>query len=283
MNWVIEIVGGGGVVPAAIAVAVFLGVRLLLSPEVGQRYSAAIAFAAAYSVGYVLLPSWAKVAPERHWQWTLYLALIAGSVGPIAAAGGLAVIERWILFFLVALVSASLLVPSWPDLEPPRAVWLCVLTTYIFVLAALLELLARRIPATILIGSLALASVCTAALTAAYVSVTHGRLAGIATASLAGSWVACFASWQKSAAGLALAYSVIVGGLAFIGCVEPRQPYVGLLVAPLAPLALWCSIPPAVQRLHAPTRTVVQIALVAAVLGGATAAVFIAGSGAAAD
>jgi hypothetical protein len=276
MNLTIEFVGGGIVAPAAIAIVVFLLVRVILSPEAGERYSASVAFAAAYVAGYLLVAAW---APDRHWQWTFYLVLIVAVVGPVAAARGLAVGERWILYLLLALVSAWLLVPNWPNLVPPRTVWVAVLTLYLFVLTALLAPLARRIPSATFVGSLAISSICVSILVTAFISINYGELAGIAAAGLVGCWVASFFWWQRSALGVELAYSVIVGGLAFIGCVEPLQPYLGLLVAPAAPLALWCGdLLPALRRLHRPLRTVVQIALVVAVLGVATVMVVVAGS-----
>ncbi|MBI5757621.1 MAG: hypothetical protein HZA46_03790 [Planctomycetales bacterium] len=263
MNSVIEFVGAGIVVPAAVSVATMWLSRQLLSAETSSRYSAAAAFAAAYGVGYLLLPSWAELVPKRHWHWTPYLALAAAVTGPISAANGLHLVERWLLYLMTAFVSAWLLVPTWASLQPPRSVCVPLLTGYLFLLAAMLEPLLSRLPAAAISAQLTISSACTAILVAGFISVTYAQTAGIVAAALTGCLLAAsFSSGTTTARGLSLAYSVTVGGWAFIGCIEPQRPAFGLLLAPVAPLSLWWCVSGPVSRLHRRAAATVQTVMV---------------------
>src|SRR5262249_49861189 len=88
-------------------------------------------------------------------------------------------------------------------------------------------------------------------LTAAFVSITYGQLAGLAAAALAG----CSASGRSrsretSFRGLVPAYAILVGGTAFVGFIEPSPPLRGLLLAANAPLALWAFAAGPLSRLR---------------------------------
>jgi hypothetical protein len=266
MAFWIEIFGRGIFAPAAASLVIIFALRITKS-EIAGRYSAGIALSAAYCVGYLLLPGWAELTPRRHWQWTFYLALIAVVLGCVASTGRPLAIQRWISFLLAALLAAWLLVPTWPDLTPPRTVWIPLLATYLLVLAATAEPLAARLPPAVFTGCCALAAACVALLIAAYVSVTYARLAGIAAAGLVGCWAASLVDRNFKALSLGLGYSLMVGGLAFVGTIEPRQPLVGILVAPAAPLMLWFFTMPALHRAGATTKIVVGLALVLSALG----------------
>jgi hypothetical protein len=86
-------------------------------------------------------------------------------------------------------------------------------------------------------------------------------------AALAGCWIAaCLSKKAATARGLALAYAVTVGGWAFVGCIDPQEPIVGLLFAPLAPLALWCCVAGPLARLRGAASVAVSTAIVLAVL-----------------
>ncbi|MEX0713540.1 MAG: hypothetical protein WD278_14380, partial [Pirellulales bacterium] len=225
MNVAIEIVGKGILLPAATSAATLFLLRRLLAPETSQRYAAAVAFAAAFCAGYTLLPDWAALAPKRHWHWTIYLAPAAALIGPVGLAGGIRLAERSLLWLLAAFVSAWLLVPNWADLHPPRPVCIGLLTAYLFLLAAALEPLARRVGPATLLAPLTYTSACVALLIAVPISVTYAQAAVIAAGATAGCWIAA-CLWTAPARGLGLVYSVVVGGWAFIGCIEPRKPAV---------------------------------------------------------
>ena len=107
-------------------------------------------------------------------------------------------------------------------------------------------------------------------LVAAAVSLTYGQLSAAAAAALLGcSLVFSFSADPDHVRGLIPAYAAIIGAWAFVGCIEPADPVWGLLLAPAAPLALWCCAwgPPA--RLKGIYAVALQGAVVAIVLAAA--------------
>jgi hypothetical protein len=115
----------------------------------------------------------------------------------------------------------------------------------------LLDGLPQRLSSTSVLLSMTLAAGCVAVVIAANHSLTHGQAAAIAAAALAGCFAASCLSRDKAIGrGLCLPYAVIVGGWAFVGCVEPQPPLWGLLIAPAAPLVLWCFALPPLSRLR---------------------------------
>src|SRR4051812_45341785 len=101
--------------------------RRFAPASIAARYATAAPAAAAFAVGYVLLPDWALLWPQRHWQWLPYLAIAAAVVGPIGQAPAFQAWERALLHVLFGVVAGWLLVPTWETLEPSRATWMvCV-------------------------------------------------------------------------------------------------------------------------------------------------------------
>lgn len=236
----IEIAGYGGVVPAAVSVAVCLLCRRCLPSQGASRYSSAAAFAAAFFVGYALLPDWAPLRPERHWHWLPYLGLAAMIVGPIAAAPGVRIWQRWMLFALLSTAAAWLLVPTWSGLQPARPIWIAILASGLWVLTAALDALPQRLQGRLFLSHCLLAAMTVAIALAAGISLKYGQVAGIAAAALAGCFVCGVFDHQPLATrGLIPAFVVLVGGIAFVGCIEPQPPRYGALVMPAAPLLLW--------------------------------------------
>jgi hypothetical protein len=260
MNFPWQYVGAGLLAPAAIAATMPLLARRVLPEDTATRYAMPLGFAAAYCAAFALLVDRDALIPQRHWHWTLYLAPIAAAIGAIAVATGLQRVDRWLLFALVAFISAWLLVPTWPGLWPARPMAVPLLAGYLFLLGAALEPLAQRLSSGQLLAAFVPAAGCVAVLMAASVSVTLAQPAGAAAAALAGCWGTAYL-WPDVLRGraLCLAYAVIIGGWAFIGCIEPQQPLVGLLLAPLAPLALWCCTVGPLARLRGLTAAGVQI------------------------
>jgi hypothetical protein len=263
MNLALEILVYGGVVPGFVALAVAALLRRFLPSSLSARNAAAIAFAVAFVFGYALLPSWAELTPTRHWHWLPYLAVIGAVVAPAALAAGVARAERWLLHLLLAVVAAWLLVPTWPTLQPSRPVFLVLLASYLFLLIALLDGLPSRLLGPLFVAILAAVALCTTILVAASVSVKFGQLAGIATAAT----VACLVSSLlrndvDTTRGLVPVFTIVVGGLAFVGCVEPSTPLYALLLVPAAPLALWACASKALARLEGARSAAAQIAVV---------------------
>jgi hypothetical protein len=137
-------------------------------------------------------------------------------------------------------------VPHWSNLEPSRPVYVALLTAYLLLLTELLDAVPARLLGPLFLGILTAAACSVAALVAAAVSNTFGQIGGIATAATAG----CLAAniWHRDATtirGLIPVFTVVVGGLAFVGSIEPRQPIYMLLLVPAAPLGLWsCAVGP---------------------------------------
>ena len=95
------------------------------------------------------------------------------------------------------------------------------------------------------------------------VSLTYGHVAAIAAAATVGCWVASFFHVHETTIrGLIPAFVVAVGGSAFVGYIEPEPPLSGILLVPVAPLALWTCTWGRLGRLRGVTAGVVQTAVV---------------------
>lgn len=275
----VGLLGLGVLVPAAGAAALVWLSRKLLRGDASSRYPAAAGFVGGFVIGYVLLADWEEWLPERHWQWLPYLALAAGIVAPVANAKGVSLAERWLVSLLLAAASAWFLVPTWSSLEPPRAFWLMALSGLLFLLAAGLDPLPQRIGSRPVLLSLSAASLVVTLMVGLCVSLTYALVAAAATASLAGVGLESLllrrndsnsrgpgatcstmpggggsesepmgADRQNGLSEDELAVrallpvaAIVVGGAAFVGCIEPQRPLYGLLVLPAAPLGLWLS------------------------------------------
>ncbi|MEX2142789.1 MAG: hypothetical protein WD894_26270 [Pirellulales bacterium] len=269
MNPTIQLAAVTILAPAAAALAVlWLGQRALKGAA--RHGLAPLAFAASYWLGYAML-SWLQsrsdFAPARHWQWIPYLTLLSAAVGALTASIRSHIVARWALIAAVAMISTWLLVPTWPDLEPRRAITLPLVAAYLFLLTVLLEPLAGRLASSVLTSHLALTAACSAALIAALVSLTYGEPAVIAAAALvgcaAGAWLFPEPALARA---LVLVYAVNVGGWAFTGAINPRPPLFALLVTPLAPLALWVSAVGPLARKRGIAAIALQTAAVLTVL-----------------
>jgi hypothetical protein len=78
--------------------------------------------------------------------------------------------------------------------------------------------------------------------TGAAVAVRFGQLAAIAAGGLAGTWIAGLLSAKRGdlpVLSVIPVFAVVVGGVAWIACVEPEPAMAGLLVIPLLPLGIW--------------------------------------------
>jgi hypothetical protein len=240
MNSAIELLGYGVAVPAVIALAIVGFSQRFLATQAAGRYGLAVALAAAFFAGYALLPSWASLVPQRHWHWLPYLGAGAMVLGPVSVASGISAAERWVLHLLLAIVAACLLVPAWPNLQPPRSILVIILAAYLFFLMALADALPERLLGTLFLRLLCVVTAATAILIAVTVSLRIGQVAGIAAAALLGCCVLPLRNQQAVAIrGLIPAFAVIVGGAAFAGSIEPQPPKIGILLASASILGLW--------------------------------------------
>lgn len=267
MPELVEYLGYGVVLPAAIALTMSLMAARILPVSSVVRHAAVVGFAAAFFVGYVLLPDWAELVPSRHWHWLPYLAIAAGVIGPVGRADGVFTAERWLLHALLSIVVAWLIVPTWASLEPPRSAYVPALACYLVLLMSLLEPLAERVPTVRFSMLLSLSAFTVALCVAVFVSVNYGRLAGLAGSALAGLALANWISRRDwNVAGLAPAYAGVLGGVAFVGAIEPQEPLLGNLLVPAAPLTLWFSMVGPLKSLSGRKQLLTQGGLVLATL-----------------
>jgi hypothetical protein len=237
--------------PAAVALTLAAILQRVLPEKIGQRIALAVALAAGFCAGYWLLGEWTSLMPRRHRQWLPWLAMAAALVGrgpaPIwsvwsVLAFGSARIRRWrhvyvhLPWALLTIASAWLLVPSWPTLWPSRQVTIPLLAAYLFLLMTLLAALPDRLLGRTFVALLAAAGVATALLIAIGVSFRIGAIAVAAAAAVGGCAVVARANYAR---GMIPIFSVLIGGLAFVGTIEPQKPLPIILLAPAAPLGLW--------------------------------------------
>ncbi len=277
------------IVPLLTAAAVAWSACRVLPAQFAGRYALGIALAAGFFVGYWLLPDWAALVPTKHWQWLPYLSS-AAVLGGLTLAGGVSWPERLIAYGALAVVAAWQLVPLWEELQPPRHYSVPLLAVYLAMIAAGLAVLPDRLLGPLFVGLLAASAGTVALLIAIGVSLTYGQVAAIAAAALAGCFL--MSLWSKltrrasegSAAqlpttirGLIPVFIVLVGGLAFVGTIEPSPPLPAILLAPAAPLMLWLFAAGPLSRLKGLSAVAAQVTTVIVPLLIALAIVIVGG------
>jgi hypothetical protein len=241
--------------PAAAALVVSLALawtaRQLTPPRWSGHYIVPCAVAIGFVIGYALLPrDWAAWKPDASQPWTSlpYLGLMAAI---FAAAFPPAPRSQAWKFVLVAVgpIAAVYLTPNWPVFGLTREKVRWILLAYLLLVGVPLQYLPARLANHALLAILAVAATMTAVVTGAMVSIRFAQLAATAAGALAGSWIATLLSPKPGLPGKSVipVYTVLVGGIAWIACVEPDPPQTGLLAIPLIPLALW--LIPLVSRL----------------------------------
>jgi hypothetical protein len=257
-------------VPAVLAWTLLQIFRRFLPRGLTERYATGMAFGFAFFIGFQMAEGFGTWIPQRHWHWLLWLVPAAAIVGGLRRVSGFHFLERGVLLAGTAVTSGWLLVPNWPDLRPSQSFWRIFLGFSFFLQTAILEHVVwevisdegaglkglrpnaesprgtsitlaseptARISA-ILVGMIVSAMVVTG-IVAVFVSVSYSRIALVGSTSLIGCWAGSFRSRQGiDLRQLILPFSIAVGGMAFVGCVEPREMVWGLLIAPWAPLAI---------------------------------------------
>jgi hypothetical protein len=134
----------GVLAPAAIAAALVWLIRRTLpstgaSPAKGDdRGVLAAAAAAAVFIGYVLLPEWAEVLPQRHWQWLPFIGVGAAAVSSLVPSSRWLWAARWLLLAAAAAIAAWKLVPTWETLAPARSISIALVALYLVLLTVAL-------------------------------------------------------------------------------------------------------------------------------------------------
>lgn len=300
----LEVVLWGFAVPAATAMGLLLIGRALAArlaahgrdAKLLDRYLAAAAFAAAFFVGFQLLPSGADLKPTAWWQWCAWATAAAALVGGVRMAEGLSLWERWALAVLLAGWAAWRMTPSWESLALPQPLvpvgkalaallsadslglaearlgYAGLWAAGYLLLTLSLAPLASRLPAWQLSASLLGTSAGLSLMLAWFWSETLGRAAGLAASAMAP--IVLMQALGRPAGdmrALVFPWAMATAAMAFAGFVEPQPPMAGFLLVPLAPLALWLTAAGPIQKLSPWQATVVRAVLVLAALVAAFA------------
>jgi hypothetical protein len=240
MGLALEIFGLAAIVSAAVSLFVAWLARRLL-PASTQRATLPAALAIGFFAGYLALPrSWAALAPDQAWHWLPYLGFAAAIAGSMPTRAWL----RRLGVLCLAVLAGYFLAPDWPVFGLSRPGSVVIAALYFWLIAALLEALPSRLLGPAFVGLLALTATLSAVAIGAEVSLRFAQLGAIAAGGLAACWLGGFLNArpaEPAIRGLIPLFAVLVGGIAFVGCVEPDPPAPGLLVLPFVPLiwSLW--------------------------------------------
>lgn len=268
-----------GLATAAVATATAVLLRRFLPVQLGDRLALPVALTVGFCAGYWFLGEWSSFVPERHRQWLPWLAILAALValvgrtsGPSTSTDGRTGGPSYIWWFacaVLAMVSAWLLVPNWATLSPPRLVMVPLVAVYVISLMALLAALPDRLLGRTFVVSLAAAAATVMLLIAVGVSVKIGSIAAVAAGGAGGCAIATLLALTNSEVARASAsrsllpvFAVLIGGLAFIGTIEPQKPLPIILLAPAAPLMLWLFAAGPLAKLQGWKLAAFQIAVV---------------------
>jgi hypothetical protein len=141
------------------------------------------------------------------------------------------------VFFALAAGTAFVIVPAWDALRPARPASMAIVAVYLGILMVRVDrrphststswLLVLALTGFVLAGVLADGS------------VRYAQLAGIAAAAFAGCWLGVALGRRGigvNPRSIAPIYSVLIGGMAYIGCIESEEPLWWLLLVPAIPL-----------------------------------------------
>src|SRR5688572_2803314 len=130
-----------GLLPAVVALAVWILARRVLKEDAAARYAPALSLAVGFSVGYWLL--WSKDAdywmPKFAYDWLAVVVALTAIWGPIVHARGVSWFERLLAYLLFGLIAAWFLVPDRPKLEPVRFNYILGLGSSLALIAFLLD------------------------------------------------------------------------------------------------------------------------------------------------
>lgn len=243
-----DILLGFGVPVLVAAVLAWLIVRLAPA-DVGGRYAAPVALAAGTAAGFWLLKL-GPAAPESHWHWLPWCVLAGAATGPVGRASGATLLDRLLLFGLVATISMWWLVPDWEELDPAREMQLAAGAGVVTLSALALDALTARLTGPLLPLTLVINLGCGAAVLALSGSLRFAQIVGAGVGALCGlSLFALFDRSRLALLGGALPYAVLAGGAMLVGRVNSYSevPLASYLLIPLAPAAAWVCVaePPA--------------------------------------
>jgi hypothetical protein len=198
------------------------------------------ALAIGFAAGYLALPrSWAAIVPQQELHWLPYLGVAAAATALSGYSPAQLRWPRWSAIIGLTIVAACLLTPSWPVFGATRPLSIAIATAYFLLIAAPLEQLPQRLLNQTFAGVLALAAAITAVAIGIQVSLRFAQLSALAAGGLAGCSLAGFLGTKPTDSAirsLIPIYTVLVGGIALLACVEPDPPATLLLALPFTPL-----------------------------------------------
>jgi hypothetical protein len=223
------------------AVAAFIAALLWRRLGGGARGRGAVA----YLVGQVVGTAWmlsdsGEGMPGRNWQWVPWVGVAAAMIGPTVVAPGLATIERWLLALFAAAAAATVFVPAWPDLWPPRMLSMAAFTLATANIARLTDGLTQRTSPRLMALAISAASLVAALLISAAFSLRIGE-AALTTAAAFGGTALALLIWPDESAvrGLCLPFALTGCGWCYVTAIEPSPPLVAILFLPATLLVPW--------------------------------------------
>jgi hypothetical protein len=240
---------GLSAVAALVSSLFFAWTARVVTPQRWSGYFiAACAVAVGFVAGYAMLPrDWAGWKPDavQPWTWLPYggllAAIFASAFPPVPRS------QAWKLVLIaVAPMAAVYLTPNWPVFGLGREKVRLLLVGYLLLVGVPLQYLPARLVDRGLLAVMTAAAVLTAVASGVMVSMKLGQLAAIGAGGLAGAWIAGLLRAKRGdlpAHSVIPVFAVLVGGVAWIACVEPDPAKASLLVIPLFPLVLWLVAP----------------------------------------
>ncbi len=224
----------GILLPGGLSLAIFLLGRWLLPP----RYGVPVAFSTAWLVGYLWL-DWAKVVPERHYQWLPYMPLAAIVPLSVSLADGVRRVERLLLFLPLSLCAAAFVVPTWARLQDVRQWYVLSLAAGLWLLCVAGDELAGRMRPGWFLSLHLLVLGGLSGIMMGFVSVTYGQLLLAAAGALSGIALMSVRTQDVAvSAAVSPHISVVLGCGAFLGFVDPNPPLYGFLIPLALPILL---------------------------------------------
>ncbi|EAQ80833.1 hypothetical protein [Blastopirellula marina] len=234
----------GFAAPALVAAAIFWIAQRFLSAEARERWPAALAIVAGFATSYALLQlgPW---QPTSHWHWTPYALFLTALIGPVAAANGITLVERILLYFAAVWIAAWFIVPTYADLEPSRTMHLIIWPLWMLVIAAPLDALSRRMNGPLLptIVTISLAAGMLVVLLSGNAKLM--QILGMGFAAMVGVTLGSLLSQEKPALlGAALPVTLLSGGYLLDARVQSFSgvPLICYLLPTLAPALLWIAL-----------------------------------------
>jgi hypothetical protein len=241
---VLEIFGVAAFVALATALCLmWLGQRHLPA-GLTSRVVLPGAIAIAYFAGYAVLPrSFASFVPQQgqSWPWLPYLGFVAAAISAVFPYF-VRISTRLIALITISGMAGALLSPTWAVYGFTRDSLGIFLAFYLLAIGLpLLNLLSFRSALPGLWFLLTIAILNTLAIGANY-GIRHAQLAALPAGALMGVSLALRAGpkdAERAFERLAPVFVTLVGGIAWLACVEPDPPQPILLAIPLLTWAIW--------------------------------------------